>query len=104
MGWETRARGGTYYTRSRRVNGQVVREYVGGGDIGRLAADLDAIERAERRSCDEEFRQQQSEMQELDEMIEGFSCDIDGITTVVLENAGYHKHKRGEWRKRRKGV
>ena len=42
--WEKRERGGLYYTRSRKVNGQVVREYVGGGALGELAALIDAQE------------------------------------------------------------
>jgi hypothetical protein len=42
MAWD---KDGRYYTRSRLVNGQVVREYVGGGEAGALIADLDAIER-----------------------------------------------------------
>ena len=104
MGWETRKRGGRYYTRSRRVGGRVVREYVGGGVIGELAADVDALERAERTAHDEEFRQQQSENRELDEMIDGFSSGIDVIVATTLESAGYHRHKRGEWRRRRKGA
>jgi hypothetical protein len=36
--WEKRQRGGLYYTRSRKENGTVVREYVGGGVLGQLAA------------------------------------------------------------------
>ena len=46
--WERRERGGLYYTRSRKVNGQVVREYVGGGVLGQLAAFMDADERRRR--------------------------------------------------------
>jgi len=42
MGWEKRARGGPYYTSSRKVGGRVVREYVGGGMLGHLAALQDA--------------------------------------------------------------
>jgi len=47
MGWEK----GRYYTRSRKVNGRVVREYVGGGEVGALAAEFDAIERKRRESA-----------------------------------------------------
>jgi hypothetical protein len=42
--WEKRERGGLYYTRSRKVNDRVVREYVGGGALGELAALMDAQE------------------------------------------------------------
>ena len=42
--WEKRERGGLYYTRSRKVNGRVVREYVGSGASGELAALMDAQE------------------------------------------------------------
>ena len=42
--WERRERGGLYYTRSRKVNGRVVREYVGSGALGELAALMDAQE------------------------------------------------------------
>src|SRR5262245_28031254 len=45
MGWD---KDGRYYTRSRRENGRVVREYVGGGKLGELAAQLGAIDREKR--------------------------------------------------------
>ena len=60
MGWE---KDGRYYTRSRKVNGRVVREYIGGGEVGALVAQMDAIER-ERRDFEREcWRLEKEEME-----------------------------------------
>ena len=50
MGWEVRGKK-RYYTRSRRVGGRVVREYVGTGPVAEVAATLDALRRAERQAA-----------------------------------------------------
>src|SRR5215212_1642630 len=46
--WERRERGGLYYTKSRKVNGRVIREYVGMGPLAELAAEVDAEGRRQR--------------------------------------------------------
>ena len=46
--WERRERGGLYYTRSRRKDGRVVREYIGGSVLGEIVALEDECERRQR--------------------------------------------------------
>jgi hypothetical protein len=101
MGWETRKGGGRYYTRSHRVNGRVVREYVGGGAVGELVAAQDERERAERRREHEARQREQAEMQAVVDALDALAVATDAEMARVLEEAGYHRHK-GQWRKRRR--
>src|SRR5689334_5000961 len=103
MGWERHERGGPYYTRSRRVGGRVVREYVGGGLIGELAAELDAEERRERRREAEARRADEAAWAELDGMTAELGELVDGLAAAALLLAGFHRHDRGEWRRKRGG-
>ena len=96
MGWEK----GRYYTRSRKVNGRVVREYVGGGDLGVLAAELDAIERERREYERESWRIEKEEIETFDKSIAKVCKMADIIAKAAMVAAGFHRH-RGEWRRRR---
>lgn len=100
MAWEN-----GYYYRVRRENGRVVREYVGSGLLGQLAAALDALEREkareERRLDAEALRNEQAELDALDANLEAVIETTDVLAHAALVAAGYHQHKRGEWRKRR---
>jgi hypothetical protein len=101
MGWEKRERGGLYYTRSRKVGGRVVREYVGGGMLGHIAALLDA---QERRRQEEEAALWKEECERLDALVAPVEqlCEVAEILSrAVLLAAGYRRHQRGEWRRKR---
>jgi hypothetical protein len=97
MGWDK----GRYYTRSRKVNGRVVREYIGAGRIGELTAQLDAIERQQRAHKRAERKVAQDLAAEHDALLRELNERVDLAARAALLAAGYHQHKRGEWRKRR---
>jgi hypothetical protein len=108
LAWETRK--GTkqqYYTRSRRVNGYVQREYLGSGELARLSAEIDTAAResqtalrriaAQQRQCEQEHREA---------IYAAILTPLDALDVLCqaamrrgLLAAGYHQHKRGEWRK-----
>lgn len=103
MSWEKDRR---YYTRSRRANGRIVREYVGGGAVGEIAAARDLEARRERAEEAEERRRDRErlrEMEALDSDVEAFYEAVEVLAQAALVAAGYHRHDRGEWRKRREG-
>jgi hypothetical protein len=98
MGWD---KGGRYYTRSRRENGRVVREYVGGGTIGELAERLDALERQQREAGRAVARADQEEATALGAPLAELNELADLLARAALVAAGFHQHNRGEWRKKR---
>jgi hypothetical protein len=101
MGWEKRERGGLYYTRSRKVGGRVVREYVGGGILGHIAALQDA---QERRLREEEATLWKEECERLEALVAPVEqlCEATEILyRATLVAAGFRRHQRGEWRRKR---
>ena len=101
MAWETRKSGRRYYTRSRRENGRVVREYVGAGPVGEAAARADEKER-ERRCAERDRQREEHEQAELAvRALAALAAQAEAAVEKVLGAAGYHRH-RGEWRRRRR--
>ena len=98
MGWERRKRGGLYYTRSKRIGAQVVREYAGTGRQAELAAAMDA---EQRRMREEERQRRKQETQAVSTALETLATATDELLALTLRMTGYHQHK-GEWRRRRK--
>ena len=99
--WERRERGGLYYTRSRKVGGRVVREYVGGGILGKIAAMEDEYKRRQREEEAAYLIEEQERTVELEKPVEELCKATDLLVRAALLASGYHQHNRGEWRLRR---
>ena len=99
--WERRERGGLYYTRSKKVNGKVVREYLGGGALGEIAARMDALERRQREEEAAAWKEEREQMEALEAPVEELSEAAELLAKAALLASGYHQYKRGEWRKKR---
>jgi hypothetical protein len=100
MGWEKRGNA-TYYYTAERVGGRVVKQYVGTGRVGALAAQLEANTRAERTDAAEAERRARDELAALDAALVPLNKLAAAVTAAALVAAGYHRPKRGPWRKRR---
>jgi hypothetical protein len=100
MGWETRG-GKRYYYRARKVKGRVVKEYVGTGLIGEVAGAVDGACRAERAAVRERRRAERSTLHGLDGAGDRFDRAVEALAWASLVAGGYHRHHRGEWRRRR---
>jgi surface antigen len=101
MAWETRNGGGRYYTRSKRVHGRVVREYIGTGPAAEMIAALDAESQRERDERRTARKASQAELERSAALVDRSWKGVLGITRAVLVVNGYYRHHRGEWRKRR---
>jgi hypothetical protein len=101
MAWENRARGGPYYTRSQKLNGKVVREYVGSAVLGEIAARMDAEERLRREEEAATWREEQERLEELAGLVDELCEAVETVVRATLLAAGFRRHKRGEWRRRR---
>ena len=99
--WESRERGGLYYTRSRKVNGRVIRKYMGGGLLGKLASQLDAEERRRREEEAAAWKEERRQMETLMAPVEELCDAAEVLVRATLLATGYHRHNRGEWRMRR---
>lgn len=97
MAWDR----GRYYTRSRKVKGRVVREYVGAGRVGELAARSDTLEREQREIERSSRRAKIAELDSLDAPLEELHELTELLARAALLAAGFRQHHRGQWRKRR---
>lgn len=101
MGWEKRARGACYYTRSHREAGRVVREYLGCGELALLAAAQDEAGREGRAAERADRARDRGEASASTSALTALGRELDDLVRSALERAGYHEH-RGEWRQKRR--
>ena len=98
MPWERRQGRGSYYTRSRKVNGRVTREYVGCGAAGELAAAEDARRREERRAQARRRDEERARVQGADVLLLRLCALADLVARAELVACGY-TCRRGQWRR-----
>jgi hypothetical protein len=102
VAWETRRPGGPrYYTRTRRAGRGWEREYLGTGPRAEAAAAADELRRAEQQ-VQAAARRQERDRHEAAQAPLRQLCDVtDLLVRAALLLAGYHRHARGQWRRRR---
>src|SRR5215831_15973853 len=96
MAWEIRGSQKVYY-RSKRVNGRVIKKYLGTGRTAQLAYEKDLRQQEAR----EQGRATRKEMEALDHQTNSLRDITRTLVKAHLLLAGYHQHNRGEWRRRR---
>ncbi len=101
MAWESRNGKGAYYTRSRRYEGRVIREYIGADETAKVIAKIDDIERQVRKAELDAQRVVQAELEAIDTHVEQLGEVADVLARAIIIASGYHQHKGGEWRKYR---
>ena len=101
MAWERRG-DGVYYYKTERQGGRVRKRYIGNGELAHIIAHADETRRrvwAERKAKEraelDEARSLASAGGELYEAVEV-------LAVAELVASGYHRHKGGEWRMRRR--
>ena len=102
MPWSQRGSRSYFYV-TQRVNGRPRRVYVGAG--GSAAATLAAADADQRRLAREaaarERHAEQARHQEVEAPLVRLCAVSDVLTRAALLTAGFHRHDRGQWRRRR---
>ena len=100
MGWEVRNGAGPYYYRSVRSGDRVKKEYVGGGLLGRLAAQLDEYERRHKEETTLYWKEEKERLEWDAAFLEELEEAAEILVRAHLLTSGCHQHK-GQWRRQR---
>lgn len=93
--------GRPYLYRSKRRNGRVTSEYVGSGETAFLIGSMGRIEAVEREAERDRQRDEARQHDDIERILDDLAAAGRRLAHEALTAAGYHQHKRGEWRRRR---
>ena len=99
MGWEER-RGRLYYYRSVREGKRVRKEYVGGEALGQLVAQIDELERLQRKEEEVFCKEERERLQRSAAFLQELEEAAEVLTRAYLLASGCHQYK-SQWRKQR---
>lgn len=102
MAWEQRGNN-SYYYRSRKIGGRVVKEYIGAGLTAEIVAARDEAARERRHAERERERAELRRLAAIEAEYAVFARACDALAAAALLAVGYRQHARGAWRKRRDG-
>jgi hypothetical protein len=104
MAWQV-VDGRKYFYRHRRDGGRSRTVYVGaaGSPAAELAAAADAEHRAAREARAEALRAEEERYATATGPLDELTRLTDLLLKATLTSLGYHRHARGEWRRRRHG-
>jgi hypothetical protein len=88
-----------YFYRCKRVDGRPACEYLGRGEVGRLAAERDRLERLERQAARSAWDTVFAGAEEASESVWELAAGCDLVVRAYLVAAGFHRYG-GEWRMR----
>ena len=103
MAWQE-VDGRRYYYRGRRLCGRTRRVYVGaaGSPAATLAAADDDRRRLQQEAAAREHHAEQARQLEVEGPLVRLCALGDVLTRAALLAAGFHRHHRGPWRRRRR--
>jgi hypothetical protein len=93
--------GRPYLYRSFRRNGRVTSEHVASGAAAILIDQIETVDRDERHYQNWHEGEERKRFEELERGLDALCEEARTFAEAALTEAGYHRHDRGEWRKRR---
>ena len=101
MAWEQRGNRSYYYS-AEKVNGRVEKRYLGSGPVAQAVARLEQMDRDHKEDDARPLRRELSRLDALDTLMAAFHDAVEHEVNETLTRAGYHRHDRGAWRRKRR--